>query len=169
MECVGGLAARAACLVIPVCCRAWLDYLCALRLTGAIPPQLLALCKQRPSSSVLHMTVWPSGLRRWLQAPVRKGVGSNPTAVSRKDARRLAERRPTTLISPWLLRLAPVSESIAPWTSVDIRSGQFLCPPFYSSLLLCLVWLCPWCWPCLAAQHLMSRPCVVSSGPHTAL
>jgi len=23
------------------------------------------------------MTVWPSGLRRWLQAPVRKGVGSN--------------------------------------------------------------------------------------------
>ena len=28
-----------------------------------------------------NMTVWPSGLRRWLQAPVRKGVGSNPTAV----------------------------------------------------------------------------------------
>ena len=28
------------------------------------------------------MTVWPSGLRRWLQAPVRKGVGSNPTAVT---------------------------------------------------------------------------------------
>ena len=26
-------------------------------------------------------TVWPSGLRRWLQAPVRKGVGSNTTAV----------------------------------------------------------------------------------------
>ena len=26
-------------------------------------------------------TVWPSGLRRWLQAPVRKGVGSNPKAV----------------------------------------------------------------------------------------
>ena len=22
-------------------------------------------------------TVWPSGLRRWLQVPVRKGVGSN--------------------------------------------------------------------------------------------
>ena len=30
----------------------------------------------------LHVkTVWPSGLRRWLQAPVRKGVGSKPTAV----------------------------------------------------------------------------------------
>ena len=28
-----------------------------------------------------NMTVWPSGLRRWLQAPVCKGVGSNPTAV----------------------------------------------------------------------------------------
>ena len=31
---------------------------------------------------MLNMTVWPSGLRRWLQAPVRKGVGSNPTAVN---------------------------------------------------------------------------------------
>ena len=28
------------------------------------------------------MTVWPSGLRRWLKAPFRKGVGSNPTAVT---------------------------------------------------------------------------------------
>ena len=28
------------------------------------------------------MTVWPSGLRRWLKAPFRKGVGSNPTAVN---------------------------------------------------------------------------------------
>ena len=28
------------------------------------------------------MTVWPSGLRRWIKAPVRKGVGSNPTAVT---------------------------------------------------------------------------------------
>ena len=26
--------------------------------------------------------VWPSGLRRWRKAPVRKGVGSNPTAVT---------------------------------------------------------------------------------------
>ena len=30
-----------------------------------------------------YKTVWPSGLRRWLKAPVRKGVGSNPTAVTR--------------------------------------------------------------------------------------
>ena len=33
-------------------------------------------------SSEAFKTVWPSGLRRWLQAPVRKGVGSNPTAVT---------------------------------------------------------------------------------------
>ena len=44
-------------------------------------------------------TVWPSGLRRWLQAPVRKGVGSNPTAVTfaavagtRRDAPHAAAR-----------------------------------------------------------------------------
>ena len=27
-------------------------------------------------------TAWPSGLRRYVQVVVRKGVGSNPTAVS---------------------------------------------------------------------------------------
>ena len=32
-------------------------------------------------------TVWPSGRRRWLEAPVRKGVGSNPTAVTLRDWR----------------------------------------------------------------------------------
>ena len=37
---------------------------------------------QRPWFAVPLKTVWPSGLRRWLQAPVRKGVGSNPTAVT---------------------------------------------------------------------------------------
>ena len=37
--------------------------------------------KGRAQSKVEYMTVWPSGLRRWLKAPVRKGVGSNPTAV----------------------------------------------------------------------------------------
>ena len=29
----------------------------------------------------LSKTIWPSGLRRWLKAPFRKGVGSNPTVV----------------------------------------------------------------------------------------
>ena len=31
------------------------------------------------------MTVWPSGLRCWPQAPVRTGRGSPPTAVRRRD------------------------------------------------------------------------------------
>ena len=31
---------------------------------------------------MIGMTVWPSGLRRWLQAPVREGVGSNPKVVT---------------------------------------------------------------------------------------
>ena len=54
------------------------------------------------------MTVWPSGLRRRLQAPVRKGVGSNPTAVSLQDARALAECRPT---SPRITLPRPTSHS----------------------------------------------------------
>ena len=31
---------------------------------------------------VFSWTLWPSGLRRWLKAPFRKGVGSNPTGVT---------------------------------------------------------------------------------------
>ena len=38
-------------------------------------------CGQQVRKHGLCKTVWPSGLRRWLKAPVRKGVGSNPTAV----------------------------------------------------------------------------------------
>ena len=39
-------------------------------------------CAKQPQKVQWHnKTVWPSGLRRWLQAPVRTGVGSNPTAV----------------------------------------------------------------------------------------
>ena len=33
-----------------------------------------------PPSS-LQQVVWPSGLRRWFQAPVLRGVGSNPTTI----------------------------------------------------------------------------------------
>ena len=29
----------------------------------------------------MRKTIWPSGLRRWLKAPFRKGVDSNPIAV----------------------------------------------------------------------------------------
>ena len=46
----------------------------------SLPIQLLRQSYAWPGGK--NMTVWPSGLRRWLQAPVRKGVGSNPTAVS---------------------------------------------------------------------------------------
>ena len=46
----------------------------------------VAVCVLRvkcyPPPKAPSMTVWPSGLRRWLQAPVRKGVDSNPTAVT---------------------------------------------------------------------------------------
>ena len=40
--------------------------------------------KENGELYLLLKTVWPSGLRRWLKAPVRKGVGSNPTAVISK-------------------------------------------------------------------------------------
>ena len=36
---------------------------------------------ERCRANICYQAAWPSGLRRWLQAPVRKGVGSNPTAV----------------------------------------------------------------------------------------
>ena len=52
---------------------------------GALPEDLVPPTVRRLRVSLpgtLNMTVWPSGLRRWLQAPFRKGVGSNPTAVS---------------------------------------------------------------------------------------
>ena len=46
----------------------------------SLPIQLLRRSYAWPEET--NRTVWPSGLRRWLQAPVHKGVGSNPTAVS---------------------------------------------------------------------------------------
>ena len=50
--------------------------------TTAAPTCLGAIAIHVNATYVLCKTVWPSGLRRWLQAPVRKGVGSNPTAVT---------------------------------------------------------------------------------------
>ena len=38
--------------------------------------------QEATGSGISVGTVWPSGLRRWLKAPFRKGVGSNPTAVN---------------------------------------------------------------------------------------
>ena len=49
----------------------------------APPPEgARAFARARASDGNDLRTVWPSGLRRSLQAPVRKGVGSNPTAVT---------------------------------------------------------------------------------------
>ncbi len=59
-----------------------------LSLSPSLPlsPRSLSLCTcpdhMFDPSHRSNKTVWPSGLRRWLQAPVRKGVGSNPTAVT---------------------------------------------------------------------------------------
>ena len=42
-------------------------------------------------------TIWPSGLRRWLKAPVRKGVGSRTPQLSRlQSAPRRAEAEPAS-------------------------------------------------------------------------
>ena len=38
-------------------------------------------CPLMYKHNAVDKTLWPSGLRRWLKAPVRKGVGSNPTGV----------------------------------------------------------------------------------------
>ena len=68
-------------------------------------------------------TVWPSGLRRWLKAPVRKGVGSNPTAVNNHwhcncDMLRL----------PWgvLDGLVPAKKvSLCHWLTLNCRANEF--------------------------------------------
>ena len=53
------------------------------------------------------MTVWPSGLRRWLKAPFRKGVGSNPTAVNADQL----EPPPAPWYSSWSPHPTPKSRS----------------------------------------------------------
>ena len=62
----------------------------------SLPIQLLRQSYALPEGK--NMTVWPSGLRRWLQAPVRKGVGLNPTAVSSLQ-QRCAAVSPTTKLN----------------------------------------------------------------------
>ena len=63
----------------------------------SVTVHLAQLCTRQHS---LDKTVWPSGLRRWLKAPVRKGVGSNPTAVicvrSEKDEKKRENINNTT-------------------------------------------------------------------------
>ena len=47
-----------------------------------VPHNDFVFCEYTYMQKQQGRTVWPSSLRRWLQAPVRKGVGSNPTAVT---------------------------------------------------------------------------------------
>ena len=47
--------------------------------------------------------VWPRGQRRWFHAPVRKGVGSNPTAV-------IAEQNSTVAAHGWGTTRKPGAE-----------------------------------------------------------
>ena len=75
----------------------------------------------KPPSQCLSnsfMTVWPSGLRRWLQAPVRKGVGSNPTAVT--------SSREGLSVSRWFGHAARPTPS-SDWLYIVTIVGQTLC------------------------------------------
>ena len=70
---------RQSCVERCPCCRA---LLCASR-TAVCSSEIVKIAgRVHGKVSMLAGTVWPSGLRRWLQAPVRKGVGSSPTAVT---------------------------------------------------------------------------------------
>ncbi len=51
-------------------------------ITFGLAPRALGDWSHSIKFSEKSPTIRPSGLRRWLQAPVRKGVGSNPTAVT---------------------------------------------------------------------------------------
>ena len=51
-------------------------------LSDILPLPAVFICINRILDAIT--TVWPSGLRRCVKAAVRKGVGSNPTAVTFK-------------------------------------------------------------------------------------
>ena len=59
-------------------------------------------------------TVWPSGLRRWLKAPFRKGVGSNPTAVIDRAAFAQVHTRGATSVTPLPAALACLCKHTRP-------------------------------------------------------
>ena len=64
----------------------------------------------RPEAwEVLMMPLWPSGLMRWPQAPLRKGVGPNPTTIIAEREREGGslpsdERRRVSLLNGFRLR-----------------------------------------------------------------
>ena len=80
----------------------------------------------------LTRTVWPSGLRRWLQAPVRKGVGSNPTAVISGITCH------GTVLHAYLTSLIPTVPRHFPRSSLGYQS-LFPYAPCPRSFLLCVL------------------------------
>ena len=66
-----------------------------------------------PPVLACSMKFWPSGLRRWLNAPVRKGVGSNPTDVIFDGTQWLHVRTHTVLRARLNKNLAELSQALA--------------------------------------------------------
>ena len=75
--------------LMPVRRRRRSQWLLPMQQRGTRAPMRAPECSQRVGARFIPFrlraaaikTLWPSGLRRWLKAPVRKGVGSNPTGV----------------------------------------------------------------------------------------
>ena len=74
------------------CCSSWCDVAWSIcepcgkaldQMWCWSDPSCLAQNQQSkaPMNLILPRTLWPRGLRRWLKAPFRKGVGSDPTGV----------------------------------------------------------------------------------------
>ena len=75
-----------------VCCNSWCDVAWSIcKRSGTALDQMWCwsdpgcLAQNQQSKAwmnlILPKTLWPSGLRRWLKAPFRKGEGSDPTGV----------------------------------------------------------------------------------------
>ena len=93
-------------------------------------PALLRLMLFLKSDS---KTVWPSGLRRWLQAPVRKGVGSNPTAVIFRS-RSVVRRETQTWNQEW-------RDTTAIAAVAQLAARRSHNPKVVSSILTCRILL----------------------------
>jgi hypothetical protein len=74
------------------CCSSWCDVAWSICIPSGraldqmwcwSDPGCLAQNQQSKAwvNLILPKTLWPHGLRRWLKAPFRKGVGSDPTGV----------------------------------------------------------------------------------------
>ena len=100
---------------------------------GAPNPRLPRFCAACGNKIVLvptaSRTLWPSGLRRWLKAPVRKGVGSNPTGVMHavgqltSHARMHSQHVSILVHATWLLRILRRRTPPRAGSSVQNSSG----------------------------------------------